>query len=365
MRLFLILILMGSAMTGAATALTLDEYSALPADEKIKVLKGKPYKVLDDPSELLRLHTISLVDESLEVQRLAVVSSIFLVQGLQSAKLTGDFFPEFPQGDSVGFQQTLIAGLRHDDPGIRVGAAVALAYTIPPNPQIEVILLERLENEKDTQLKGYIIEEAVQAGYGSERFVALVLEQMQSEDNYRKAAGALALLTPDTALDTLIEIASKESRSQQYALEVLAAYGRRAMRAKPMLEELIKDQTIRAEMRETIHKRAARTLEAITLDKPEASHRKVVKLTQLWPLALPGAETSDPQETDESSTALAEQRKIPSPIPLQQERSKPETEAGEISDPREEPGVPVWIWMGALILFMIVLWVVPEHLRKK
>ncbi len=74
--------------------LTIDEYIALPADEKVKVLEGKPDKVLNDLSKLLQLHTISLRDES-------------------------------PRG-----QEALVTVLGHDDPVARFGAIRPEAWNI-------------------------------------------------------------------------------------------------------------------------------------------------------------------------------------------------------------------------------------------
>ena len=133
---------------------------------------------------------------------------------------------------------------------------------------------------------------------------------MHSEDFYRDAAEVLTLLTPEVALDTLIELVqSKEAPARWRAVKVLAAYGRRAMRAKPVLERLIEDQTIRSE----IHKLAARTLEAITLDKPKVASYYInpIKLVQLWPLVLPEVETEEAKELNASSTESDKPNKTP------------------------------------------------------
>ncbi len=368
MKLILILFLIVGALASVATALTIEEYIALPADEKIKVFQGKPDKVLDDLSKLLQVYTIGLRDESPKVQRMATVSSYWLMLGLQHDKTRSvPLLPELSHQDSAALQQALVAVLEHDDPAVRVGAATALAYSAPPNPQIEAILLERIETEEDNRLRGHIIEITAQAGYNSERFVALTLELMHSEDNYDEAAEVLALLTPEVALDTLIElVGSKEAPARWRAVKVLAAYGRRAMRAKPVLERLIEDQTIRSEIREEIHKLAARTLEAITSDKPEAvsgSHLEVAKLVPLWPLALPEAETSDTQQLNANSTELDEPNKLPSLIPSQQERPKEVTIAGDSADSPEEPMDHRWIWLGVLVLLIIAVWIVLKSRR--
>ena len=368
MKLIFGLILIVSTLASVATALTIEEYIALPADEKIKVFQEKPDKVLDDLSKLLQVYTIGLRDESPKVQRMATVSSYWLMLGLQHDKTRSvPRQPEFSHKDSAALQQALVAVLEHDDPAVRVGAATALAYSAPPNPQIEAILLERIETEEDNRLRGHIVEVTAQAGYNSERFVALTLELMHSEDNYDEAAQVLALLTPEVALDTLIELVqSKEAPARWRAVKVLAAYGRRAMRAKPVLERFIEDQTIRSEIREEMHKLAARTLEAITSDKPETvpgSHLEVAELVPLWPLTLPEAETSDIQQLNASSTELNEPNKLPSQIPSQQEPSKEELRTSDKSDSPEELREHKWIWLGSLVLVIIAVWIVLKRRR--
>ena len=368
MKLIFGLILIVSTLASYATALTIDEYIALPVDEKIKVLEEKPDKVLDDLSKLLQVYTIGLRDESPKVQRMATVSSYWLMLGLQYDKTRSvSLLPEFSHQDSAALQQALVAVLEHDDPAVRVGAATALAYSAPPNPQIEPILLERIETEEDNRLRGHIVEVTAQAGYNSERFVALTLELMHSEDNYYEAAQVLALLTPEVALDTLIELVqSKEAHARWRAVKVLAAYGRRAMRAKPVLERLIEDQTIRSEIREEIHKLAARTLEAITSDKPETvpgSHLEVAKLVPLWPLALPEAETGEAQVLNASSTELDKPNKAPSQIAYNQEQSKEGYRVGDSSDFPEELKEHKWIWLGALVLVIIAVLIVLKRRR--
>ena len=375
MKLILILFLIVGALTSAATALTIDEYIALPADEKIQVLKGKPDKVLDDLSKLLELHTISLSDESPKVQWAGAISSYFLVQGLQHDKARSvPLLPEFTHEDSAAFQEALVAVLEHDDPAVRFGAAAALAYSTPPNPRIEAILLERIESEDKeegkVEFKNDIIRVTAEVGYNSERFVALTLELMHSEDFYRDAADVLILLTPEVALDTLIELVqSKEAPARWRAVKVLAAYGSRAMRAKPVLERLIEDQTLRSETREDIHKLAARTLEAITSDKPEAGPGitlEVMKLVQLWPLVLPGVETEEAHELNVSTTESDEPNKLPSRIASKQEQSKEVpgiVVTGDRSDSPEELREHTWIWLGTLVLVIIAVWIVLKRRR--
>ena len=260
-------------------------------------------------------------------------------------------------------QEALVAVLEHDDPAVRFAAAAAIAGSAPPNPQIEAILLERIEVEDHGEVLGEIVKVTAQAGYNSERFVALVLEMMYSEYNHH-AAEALSLLTPDTALDTLIElVGSKEAFVRGNAVKVLAAYGRRAMRAKPALERLIKDQTIRSEIREDVHKLAARTLEAITSDKPQASNMKGIDVAYLWPLALPGSESADAQELNTNSTELDETNKPPSRIAYNQEQSKEGYRVGDSSDFPEELKEHKWIWLGTLVLVIIAVWIVLKQRR--
>ena len=324
--------------------------------------------MLNDLSKLLQVYTIGLRDESPKLQRAAARSSIWLIQGLQHDKTRSvPLLPEFSHEDSDAFQEALVAVLEHDDPAVRFGAVAALAISVPQNPQIEAILLERIEVEEHEEIRGEIVEVTAQIGYSSERFVALTLELMHSEDNYDEAAEVLALLTPEIALDTLIELVqSKEAPARWRAVKVLAAYGRRAMRAKPVLERFIEDQTIRSEIREEMHKLAARTLEAITSDKPETvpgSHLEVEKLVPLWPLALPGVETEEAQELNANSPELDETNKAPSQIAYNQEQFKEGYRVGDSSDFPEELKEHKWIWLGALVLVIIAVWIVLKPRR--
>ena len=146
-------------------------------------------------------------------------------------------------------------------------------------------------------------------------------------------------------------------------MKVLAAYGRRAMRAKPVLERFIEDQTIRSEIREEMHKLAARTLEAITSDKPQASNMKGIDVAYLWPLALPGSESADAQELNTNSPELDETNKPPSQIAYNQEQSKKGFRVGDSSDFPEELKEHKWIWLGALVLVIIAVWIVLKQRR--
>ena len=397
MKLILILFLIVGALTSAATALTLEEYIALPVDEKKQVLREGPEKVLDDPSMLLELHTIGLRDESSMIVRLmAAESSRMLMQELQWDKARNvSLLPEFSDEDSAAFQEALVAALWDDHKQVRESAAHALPLLAPPNPQIEAIIIEAYEENRILVAEPY--ESMAQVGYNSDRFVALALKLVQSKYTYFTAAEVLAKFTPEVALDTLIELAgSKEApASMRYAaVEALAAYGRRAMRAKPVLERIIEDHPKHLETRKYTYKvpaselqpgqsairflvdyetmksdsigiTAARTLEAITLDKPKvASHyMNPIKLVQLWPLALPEAETSDTQQLNASSTELDEPNKLPSQIPSQQERPKEVTIAGDSADSPEELREHTWIWLGALVLVIIAVWIVLKRRR--
>ena len=229
MKLILILILIVSTLASYATALTIDEYIALPVDEKIKVLREPPYDMLADLSKLSQLHTISIRDRSPKVQRMGTRASFLFVLMIQDAdeETRTDRLSEMSDEDSAALQEAWFTVLEHDDPAVRYAAAASLAYSAPPNPQIEEILLERIEVEDHEEIRVEIAKAAAGAGYNSERFVSLVLEMMHSEYKHH-AAAALALLTPDTALDTLIElVGSKEASVRGNAMKVLAAYGRR------------------------------------------------------------------------------------------------------------------------------------------
>ena len=166
--------------------------------------------------------------------------------------------------------------------------------------------------------------------------------------------------------------------------------GRRAMRAKPVLERIIEDHPKRGETRKYTYKvpaselqpgqsfirflvdyetmksdsigvTAARTLEAITLDKPKvASHyMNPKKLVQLWPLALP----EEAQVLNASSTELDKPNKLPSQIAYKQERSKEEPETGYRADSPENLREHTWIWLGDLVLVIIAVWIVLKPRR--
>jgi hypothetical protein len=50
MKTLLVWIFIGMAVTCRAASMTIDEYSGLPAAEKIRVLQGKPEHILNDPT---------------------------------------------------------------------------------------------------------------------------------------------------------------------------------------------------------------------------------------------------------------------------------------------------------------------------
>ncbi len=255
MKLFFSLILIVNVLASITTALTIDEYIALPADEKIKVLKGKPDKVLDDLSKLLELHTISLQDESSMMVRVrAAESSHKLMLELHRDKTRSvSLLPEFSHEDSTAFQEALVAALWDDYRDVRESAAYALPLLAPPNPQIVAIITEAYEENRILVVGPF--DRMAQVGYSSNRFVALAMKLLQSEydSQVQYAAKFLAQFTPEVALDTLIELAGSKEVSglkRAAAVRALASYGRRAMRAKLVLERIIEDHPKPVETRE-------------------------------------------------------------------------------------------------------------------
>ncbi len=397
MKLILIFFLIVGVVASAATALTIEEYIALPADEKKQVLQEGPDKVLDDLSKLLELHTIALQDESSMMVRVrAAESTEKLMLELHRDKTRSvSLLPEFSHDDSAAFQEALVAALWDDYRDVRESAAAALPLLAPPNPQIVAIITEAYEENRILVVEPF--KRMAQVGYSSDRFLALAMKLLQSEyySQVQVAADLLARFTPEIALDMLIELAgSKEAsaRIRATAVRALAAYGQRAMRAKSVLERIIEDHPKPVETREytytfeipaselrpalsatgflvddetmaseMIGVTAARTLEAITLDKPKvASHyTNPIKLVQLWPLALP----EKAQVLNTSSTEADDPNKLPSQIASKQERSKEEPGTGYRADSPEKLRKHTWIWLGALVLMIIAVWIVLKRRR--
>lgn len=330
------------AMATAASAMTLEEYAALPPEEKVKILNAKPDRVLSDPSQLLRLHTLSLRDASPAVQRAAAQSSAFLVMGLQSAKQSGRV-PSFPEQDSADYQQVLVAVLGHGDESVRSSSAIALAYSAPPNEAIETLLLSRVANEPKQELKAAVLKAMSEAGYQSDRFVTATTALIQPDIDPKAiyiAAQVLAHTQSDAALNTLISLASRHTPSQRHALTALASYGQKAARARPLLEGLLTDQAAPEDIRNL----ARTTLEAINTAQPQASDLEPQKLVSLWPVAVTKIENQIvPNAAPQSPmTAL-----IASPVPTTQ---VPEVQVKRRAVWPWAVGMAVLIAIGAVIL---------------
>jgi hypothetical protein len=337
-------------------AMSIEEYAAKAVDEKVKVLRGKPERSLDDPRQLLRLYTISLRDPSPEVREAAAQSAAFLAMGLESAQANGKA-PTFSTADSAAFQQALVSLLNQDNASIRASAASALAYSASPNATIENLLLDRVEAEPVPEIKASIVEAMAQAGYKSPRFVreatALIQPGADSKVIY-SASKALAHLRPESALDTLIALASKVSPSQQHALQALAAYGQAAARAIPMLESLVNDQA----MPEDIRNLARITLKAIKSGKPKASNLEPLSVVNPWPVDL--AASSPPAQ----STPAPEKAPASSPppeiaIPASTSPTTPSASTGAASTERR---APAWAWVvGLPVLILLVAFFVKRR----
>lgn len=277
-------ILLVAMLTNFAAAMTIDEYLAWPAEEKMKLLRGRPDRLLDDPRQLLRLYTSSLRDSSSEVRKAAAQASAFLVMGLQSAQGSKNL-PAFSMDDSASFQQALVAALSQDDPSVRAAAASALANSAAPNSSIESVLLQRAKVEPVPEIKGSLLEAMAHAGYQSPCLIAEASGLLQSSRDSKalySAAKVLADVRVNSALDTLIAVISNASPAQQHALRALAVYGREAARAIPILEKLTADPT----MPDDIRILATATLQAIREEKPQPGNVQAIRPANLWPVAV-------------------------------------------------------------------------------
>lgn len=351
MSLHHLLAILVFAVASAASAMTIEEYTALPPEEKVKVLNAKPDRVLSDPSQLLRLYTISLRDASPTVQRAAAQSSAFLVMGLQSAKPSGRL-PSFPDEDSADYQQALVAVLGHGDESVRSSSAIALAYSAPPNEAIENLLLARVATEPKQELKAAVLKAMGQVGYQSDRVVVATTALMQPEVDSRAIADAakvLSHLKPDAALNTLISLASRNTPSQRHALTALAGYGQKAARAKPVLERLLTDQSVPEDIRNL----ARITLEAITTAEPQASNFQPMKLVSLWPVAVTKAEPGVNQQVPNPEP------KSPKATPSTQAPATPAIASPAPTTPVAEVPVerraPVWPWIVGIVALVVIV----------
>ena len=89
----------------------------------------------------------------------------------------------------------------------------------------------------------------------------------------------------------------------------------------------------------------------------------MAELVPLWPLTLPEAETGEAQVLNASSTELDKPNKAPSQIAYNQEQSKEGYRVGDSSDFPEELKEHKWIWLGALVLVIIAVWIVLKRRR--
>jgi len=335
-------------MAIAASAMTVEEFAAKTQEEKVKVLTGKPERSLDDSGQLLRLYTVGLRDPSPVVKRTAAQAAVFLVMGLQSAQGSGKL-PTFSSEDSASLQQTLVVLLNDNDVGIRISAASALAYSAAPNPAIETLLLARVQAEHVPEIKAAVIEAMAQAGYQSPQLIAEATALVQPSPDSKaiySASKVLAHLRPESALDTLVALASKASPSQRHALQALAAYGQGAARAIPVLERLVTDQA----MPEDIRNLARITLEALKAGKPQPSALQPMNPVNLWPVALsPSSPAAPPTPAPEQSPAPATPRITSTPSPPS---TTPMAQTPAVPSERK---APVWPWVVGLAALIVIV----------
>jgi hypothetical protein len=315
------------AVEAAGVAMTIEEYLTRTPEQKLAVLRGKPERILADASQLLRLYAVSLRDPSEEVRKVATRSSIFLMMGLQEAIPAGKA-PRFPERDSNDLQMALIESLNDEVKAIRGAALNSLAFSAPPTPELEKLLLSTIKAEKDDEIAGGMIEAVAQAGYGTEQFVSEVSRLFERTTVSRAAYSAgkvLGHLKPESTLDLLISLASKPTQAQRHAIQALGAYGAKAAKAKSALEALMKDQAAPEDIRNL----ARISLETINTDKPQPSSLQMMKLTALWPLALGSSPNDAPKQT---APVVNPPPSVQSPAPKQAPEAKPTAPT-----PSEEP----------------------------
>lgn len=284
MKILLAGVCAGVIIAEVNATMTLKEYFEKPPEQKVTVLRGRPDRALEDVSQLLILYSGSLNDDSLVVKRAAAQASAFLIIGLQEATPLGKA-PEFPTKDSVKFQQALIDLLDHEDAATRSAAVTAIAFSSPPAPEIEKLLLSKVKAEKNDEIAGGMIESMARAGYNSAQFVEEVTNLLVRTTDTRAAYLAckiLGHLKDEGALDLLISFADNPSLAQRHAIQALTAYGAKASKAKSVLESLIRDKATDDEIRSLAHV----GLNAINADRPQPSTLKQMSLTRLWPLTF-------------------------------------------------------------------------------
>lgn len=347
MRLLLVLLLILTLAAQVNFAMTIDEYRGKTPEEKLSILRGKPERILADSSELLRLYAISLADPSNEVRKVAARSSIFLMMGLQEA-IPAEKAPSFPEQDSTDLQRALVELLKDEVKTIRGAALNSLAFSAPPTPEIEKLLLSTIKAEKDDEIAGGMIEAMAQAGYDTEQFVSEVTNLLERTTDSRAAYSAgkvLGHLKPESALDSLISLASKPSQAQRHAIQALGAYGKKATKAKSVLDALMRGQAAQEDIRNL----ARISLEAITTDKPQPSSFQPMKLTKLWPLAVASS----------SNDALKQVTPIPEPLPAVKPPTPEKPDAKPAPTPSEESLSPTWwpVVVAVLVAALGLLWV--------
>lgn len=339
MKILFALLFAEMVAVAAGAAMTIEEYLTKTPEQKLSVLRGRPDRALTDTSQLLRLYSVSLNDGSVDVQRAAAQASVFLVMGLQEAKLAGNA-PTFPEQDSNELQRALIGLLNHEDKATRSSAVTALAYSSSPTPEIEKLLLATIKVEKDDEIAGGMIEVVAQAGYGTEQFVSEVSKLFERTADSRAAYSAgkvLGYLKSESALDLLISLAGKPNQAQRHAIQALGTYGAKAAKAKSVLEALMKDKA----SPEDIRNLARISLETINTDKPQPRSLQPMKLTALWPLALGASLNNAPKQTAPVVN--------PSPTP----QSSPPKKVSDAT-PSEEP-TSSRPWNIIVVLFVVAM----------
>ncbi len=275
---------MSTATGYSSLAMTLRDFKAKSTAEKIAVFNNRPDKLIDDPTQLLRLYTLGLRDSSPSVTRVAAQSAAYLVLGLQevAGKEPGasEKAPDFPEVDTAEFQRALLELLNHRDGSTGAPAALALIYASPAEPALERFFLDKLKHEPHPQIKAEMLKAMVIAGYQSNHLAEVALELMDPKLKVlHMASNVLGYLKSPETLDDLIALSVKPSGAQKFAISALAAYGQDATKAVPTLRSLVDSP----DTTQDVKTEALLAIDAIITGKGKPIDIRTMELHKIWP----------------------------------------------------------------------------------
>lgn len=342
------LILVGSHAAGQEGPFSLGDVDKMNVEEKRQLFGTPMTRKLDDPSRLLDLYVRGLKDPDQLTQRKAVQSLGWFLLSLQDMRREGTPIPmDFSR--LAELQQLLSAKLSSPDAEMRGAAIQALVHTGAPNPQVESVLLARLAQEPNDELKAAVIDRMTVAGYSSNAFTQTVLNSLlaPSVDVRNTAAKAVAEIKPVGALPRLSQ-ALEQYPPSQFVIDAIARYGAEALPYVPQLEKLAGNESVRGDLRD----HARRAIEAIRNPNPQAQEPAQPKVGAVALVDTKQAPAPAPPPAPAADTTPAPADTTPSsPVAS----VPPSTPTAEKPAPTVERKAPMWPWVVGMAALLAIV----------